>query len=381
MVKLDSFPLERGYALENAVLVGLILKNATAWQADETMAELEELAKTAGARVSHVALQKRDSPDSSLYIGKGKAEEIRLLVEESRADMVIFDAELSPTQGRNLEEALGCKVVDRTALILDIFATRARTREGKLQVELAQLNYLLPRLTGRGTAMSRLGGGIGTRGPGETKLEMDRRRIRRRIANLNRDIENIKKHRMVQRQSRKKNRVPTVALVGYTNAGKSTLFNAVTQAETFTEDRLFATLDPLLRRARLPGGQEIILADTVGFIRKLPHFLVASFRATLEEVKEADLLLNVIDINHPAMEEHMASVLTVLNEIHGKEPYEHLAVFNKRDLLEEEGRLARLKREYPESVMISALKRTGLKELLVLVEDKLKLMDLRRGSP
>lgn len=365
--------------MEKAVLAGLILKNTSAWQAEETMAELEELAKTAGARVLHVALQKRDTPDTSLYMGKGKVEELRLLAEESQADVVIVDAELTPTQGRNLEEALGCKVVDRTALILDIFATRARSREGKLQVELAQLNYLLPRLAGKGTAMSRLGGGIGTRGPGETKLEMDRRRIRRRITNLNKEIEKIKKHRMVQRQSRKKNRVPTVALVGYTNAGKSTLFNAITRADTFTEDKLFATLDPLLRRARLPAGQEIILADTVGFIRKLPHFLVASFRATLEEVREADLLLNVIDVNHPAMEEQLTSVLTVLDDIHGKEPYELLAVFNKADILGDETSRARLKRDYPDSVLISALKGTGIQELMLLVENKLKLMDFRRG--
>ncbi len=365
--------------MEKAVLVGLIHKNTSSWQAEEALQELEELTKTAGAEVLHVVQQKRDVPDFALYMGKGKVEEIKLTVEESRADMVIFDAELTPSQGRNLEEALGCKVVDRTALILDIFASRARSREGKLQVELAQLNYLLPRLTGQGTSMSRLAGGIGTRGPGETKLEMDRRRIRRRIANLNKEIERIKKHRMVQRQSRKKNRIPTVALVGYTNAGKSTLFNIITQSTTLTEDKLFATLDPLMRKARLPGGKDIIVADTVGFIRKLPHFLVASFRATLEEVREADLLIHVIDVNHPFVEEQIASVLKVLNDIHRQESYEIMAAFNKEDLLEDESRMPKLRRDYPDSVLISALHKTNILELLALIEEKLKLMELRSG--
>lgn len=363
--------------MEKAVLVGLSLKNASDWQTEETLQELEQLAKSAGAKVLHVAQQKRDVPDRSLYLGKGKVEEIQLLVEESGADVVVIDAELTPSQGRNLEEALACKVVDRTALILDIFATRARSKEGKLQVELAQLNYLLPRLTGKGTSMSRLGGGIGTRGPGETKLEMDRRRIRRRISNLNKEIENIKKHRTVQRQSRKKNRIPTLALVGYTNAGKSTLFNSLTQSFTFTEDKLFATLDPLLRKARLPGGQDIVVADTVGFIKKLPHFLVASFRATLEEVKEADLLLNVTDISHPFMEEQMTSVLSVLKDIYKEDTYEILPVFNKSDLLQDDAGLLRLKREYPDSVLVSALKKANMDELLRVVEDKLKVIRAR----
>lgn len=363
--------------MEKAVLIGLILKNTSPWQAEETLQELAQLTESAGAEVLHVVQQKRDVPDSSLYMGKGKVEEVRLLMEESGADVVVIDAELTPSQGRNLEEALECKVVDRTALILDIFATRARSKEGKLQVELAQLNYLLPRLTGKGTSMSRLGGGIGTRGPGETKLEMDRRRIRRRISNLNKEIENIKKHRAVQRQARKKNRIPTIALVGYTNAGKSTLFNSLTQSLTFTEDKLFATLDPLLRKARLPGGQEIIVADTVGFIKKLPHFLVASFRATLEEVKEADLLLNVTDISHPFMEEQMVSVLRVLKDIYKGESYEILPVFNKTDLLQDEGGILRLKREYPDSVLISALKKENIAGLLRVVEDKLKIIRVR----
>lgn len=296
--------------------------------------ELTRLAETAGAEVIEKVLQFRDRKDPAWLIGKGKAEEIAQLAEESEADLVIFDQELSPAQLFHLEKLFSCKVIDRTQLILDIFASRAQTREGRLQVELAQLQYLLPRLVGRGSEMSRLGGGIGTRGPGEKKLETDRRHIRRQIARLKREIEEVKKHRQLHQRRREKNEVLQVALVGYTNAGKSTLLNQLTGAGVLSEDKLFATLDPTSRHLELPNGQNVILTDTVGFIRNLPHQLVAAFRSTLEQVKEADLLLHVVDASHPEAKTQMAVVESVLAEL-GASEIPMLVVYNKADLLPE----------------------------------------------
>jgi GTP-binding protein HflX len=313
-------------------LVGCFFHSRDKERAEEFLQELEALAEAAGAAVIDRLLQERLAPDPAFFIGRGKAEELRLLAEAEDLDLIIFDEELTPGQQRNLENKIECKILDRTQLILDIFARRARTREGQLQVELAQLNYLLPRLAGKGTLLSRLGGGIGTRGPGETKLEMDRRRIRRRIARLRRDLEQVSTYRKLQRTRRQGVPVPIVALVGYTNAGKSTLFNALTQAGTEESQRLFATLDPLLRRVSLPNGLEIVLSDTVGFVRKLPHDIVAAFRATLEEVREADLLLHVIDTSSANWREQAQAVEDVLVQLDvNKTPT--IAVYNKTDLL------------------------------------------------
>ena len=335
------------------------------------MEELVRLCETAGAQVVAEVIQRRRAPDSAYYIGKGKAQELAGLVEEKEANLVVVDEELSPSQTRNLEEVLDIRVIDRTALILDIFARRARTREGKLQVELAQLNYLLPRLTGRGKVLSRLAGGIGTRGPGETKLEVDRRVIRKRITDLKKEIESIKKQRALQRRARQKVPYPVVALVGYTNAGKSTLLNALTDSYVFTEDKLFATLDPTTRKIVLPGNQTILLTDTVGFIQKLPPHLVAAFRATLEEVQEADLLLHVVDFSHPDMERQMTAVHEVLEDLEVSEK-PIIFVFNKIDLINDPLTLKRLKINYPESVAISAQKGLNLEVLLEKIAMMLK---------
>jgi GTP-binding protein HflX len=317
---------------ERAGIVGCCFDNRRRAQAEESMLELEALTRAAGAEVMLRAIQERPAPDAAYFIGRGKAEELRLQAEELDLNLLVFDDELSPGQQRNLENRIERKILDRTQLILDIFARRARTREGKLQVELAQLSYLLPRLAGKGTLLSRLGGGIGTRGPGETKLEMDRRRIRRRIAYLRLELEKVRIHRGLQRSRRKGVPVPIVALVGYTNAGKSTLFNALTQAGTVESVQLFSTLDPLLRRVTLPNKLDIILSDTVGFVRKLPHDLVAAFRATLEEVREADLLLHVIDYSNPEWRGQARAVEEVLNEIEAANK-PAVSVLNKIDLM------------------------------------------------
>ena len=294
------------------------------------MAELEQLARSAGALVRDATLQERDRPDPRYLIGKGKALEIKQRCAD--VDLVILDEELSGSQQRNLEELLGRRVVDRTGLILDIFAQRAQTREGKLQVELAQLDYALPRLAGAWTHLERLGGGIGTRGPGETQLESDRRRIRTRMAKIRRDLEQVRRHRALLRRPRRKVPFPIVALVGYTNAGKSSLMNALTQAGVVVQDKLFATLDPTLRRLVLPGNRVVLLSDTVGFIRKLPHQLVAAFQATLEEMQEADILLHVVDISHPHADLQQKAVESVLGEL-GLADRPTTLVFNKIDCL------------------------------------------------
>jgi len=334
---------------ENAILVG-----------HAALDELRELAVSAGARVVDEVIQHRKRPDPATYIGKGKADELKEAVVVEGADVVIFDDELSPSQARNLEETLDAKVVDRTGLILDIFARRARTKEGQLQVELAQLNYRLTRLSGYSDYLSRLGGGIGTRGPGETKLEMDRRKIRHRIATLRREIEAIRKHRQLHRERRRRDRLPMVSLVGYTNAGKSTLFRALSREETLVSDRLFSTLDTLIRRIRLGGSRKVLISDTVGFIRKLPHQLVSAFRATLEEVVEADLILHVVDLSEPDHEEKQRVVLDVLNEI-GAGDHPRLTVYNKVDLLGSHDPLPLLKSN---EVVVSAVTGEGLTELV-----------------
>lgn len=315
---------------ETALLVGVVRHPQPRWEAEDSLAELEQLARAAGARVAEAVLQERDRLDPRYLIGKGKAEEIRGRC--SGVDVVILDEELSGSQQRNLEKLLGRRVVDRTGLILDIFAQRAQTREGKLQVELAQLDYHLPRLAGAWTHLERLGGGIGTRGPGETQLESDRRRVKTRMAKVRRDLEQVRRHRALLRRPRRKIPFPIVALVGYTNAGKSSLMNALTRAGVAVRDQLFATLDPTLRRLTLPGDRVALLSDTVGFIRKIPHQLVAAFQATLEEVQEAELLLHVVDISHPHAELQQAAVETVLGEL-GLADRPTVLVYNKIDRL------------------------------------------------
>src|ERR687897_147423 len=304
---------------ERAALVGLALRRSKKLDAEHSMDELAGLAEAAGATVVLRMIQERPTPDPATFIGSGKLDDLASECARFAADLVIFDNELSPAQLRHIEERIDRKVVDRTQLILDIFARRARTREGKWQVELAQLKYLLPRLVGSGTALSRLGGGIGTRGPGETKLETDRRRIRVRIQAIQREIDHVRQRRSQLRERRQKHSMPTVALVGYTNAGKTTLFNRLTSADAVASDALFVTLDPLVRQVRLPDSRELLVSDTVGFIDRLPHALVAAFRATLEEVAEADLALHVIDVSSAEHERQIAAVKRVLEEVGASE--------------------------------------------------------------
>ncbi|WP_309118484.1 GTPase HflX [Paenibacillus sp.] len=316
---------------DRAILVSLVTGNETDDLIRYSMEELVRLAETAGVEVLDTAVQKREKADSKWFIGKGKVEEVRDRLRELNGTTVIFNQELSGGQVRNLEEFLDAKIVDRTQLILDIFAQRAKTREGILQVELAQLSYLLPRLSGHGKNLSRLGGGIGTRGPGETKLETDRRHIRNRITDLRRQLDEVTRHRKLHRERRKKSGVYQVALVGYTNAGKSTLLNRMTKSDVYAENKLFATLDPTSRSMPLPSVGEVVLTDTVGFIQQLPHDLVAAFRATLEEVLEADLILHVVDASSSMREEHIRVVDGVLEEL-GAQGKETVMIYNKIDL-------------------------------------------------
>ena len=355
--------------VEKAFLVGVETKAcADGWSIDSSLEELSYLAQAADAEVVGSLTQKLEKPSSTYYLGKGKLKELISLRGHCQYNVVIFNDELSPRQQRNLEEALEVKVIDRTALILDIFAKRAQTREGQLQVELAQHQYLLPRLAGQWSHLERLGGGIGTRGPGESQLETDRRLIRNRIHRLQTQIEAVRRHRALYRQKRKKSQIPIVALVGYTNAGKSTLLNALSQADVFVDDKLFSTLDPVTRCLVLPDNQQFLLTDTVGFIHKLPTSIVAAFRATLEELTEADLLLHIVDITHHNAADQFQTVEEILADLRlGGKP--RITVLNKMDLaVENQKELAALaiplKLPDDTTVLVSALKGWGLDKLL-----------------
>ena len=329
------------------------------FDAEVSLAELAELVATAGGEVVGVATQKKESPDKATCLGSGRADEIALQCKAEDIDLVVMDRELSPTQLRNLEEIFPCRLIDRTMLILDIFAGRARSAEGRLQVELAQLQYMLPRLTGQGAALSRQGGGIGTRGPGETKLESDKRHIRRRLSAIREQLEKVESQRKLRRERRRKDGIPTVALVGYTNAGKSTLLNHLTDAGVLAEDKLFATLDPTARALRLPDGREVMLVDTVGFVRRLPHQLVRAFHSTLEEAVDADVILNICDASSPHAAEHLQVTGDLLAELGcGETPV--LRVMNKCDLAPEIG-------DSPNHIRISALSGDGVDALLEAV--------------
>lgn len=358
---------------ERVLLVGLMTANQTKEHFDSRLQELQRLVESAGGDVMDCVQQRRQRPHPQTVLGAGKVQEVALAAQTRGANLIVFDRDLSPAQVRNLEKQVGMRVVDRTELILDIFAQRAKTGAGKLQVELAQLEYQLPRLTGRGQAMSRLGGGIGTRGPGETKLETERRAIQRRIARLQQEVNQLQAHRARLRQRRQHEDVPSIAVVGYTNAGKSTLLNTLTNSEVYAADQLFATLDPTSRRLAVldPETQEarnLVLTDTVGFIEDLPPPLVDAFRATLEEVTEADALLHVVDLSHPAWQEQIHSVMGLLGEM-PITPGPILLVFNKLDQVDSDS-LAIAQDEYPHALFISATERLGLETL------RLKLLQL-----
>src|ERR1043166_2796256 len=348
---------------ERALLIGLEQAGVTKWDLRDSLEELAELASSAGAEVVDTITQKLQKRTAPYYSGKGKAEIYTLSLHDALPLSVIFDDELSPAQGRNLENLFSRKVVDRTQLILDIFAQRARSREGRLQIELAQLQYLLPRLTRMWHHLSRQTGGIGTRGPGETQLEVDRRRVQERIARLERELESVRKTRAIQRQGRKRHQWPVAAVVGYTNAGKSTLLNLLTGADVIAENKLFATLDPTTRSFVLPNKQRVLLTDTVGFLRKLHHTLIESFKATLEEVSEADLLIHIVDLSHPRVDEQMEAVEGVIKELnaYGKQT---LIVFNKIDNLQNRELVDSYLKRFPGSVAISARTGDGVNQLV-----------------
>lgn len=349
---------------ERVLLVGVELQEQE--DCETSLDELEELARTAGALAVGRVIQKREAIHPGTYIGSGKLEEVRLLLQETGATGVICDDELSPAQLRGMEQELECKIMDRTLLILDIFAARATTSEGKIQVELAQLQYRLARLVGLGRSLSRLGGGIGTRGPGEKKLEMDRRLIKKRISQLKRELEEVKRHRELIRERRKKNAVWVAAIVGYTNAGKSTLLNRLTDAQVLAEDKLFATLDPTTRALKLDSGQEILLTDTVGFIRKLPHHLIEAFQSTLEEAKYADLILHVADASSPQLEKQLHTVYDTLQQL-GIKDKTIITLFNKQDKLQEHTGFRDRRADYV--IPVSARTGQGLGELKQKMED------------
>jgi GTPase len=361
---------------ERALLIGLEKQGVSKWDLRDSLEELAELANSAGAEVVHTVTQKLEKPTAPYYIGKGKAESLKPALQDQQVTSVIFDDELSPAQGRNLENLLSRKVLDRTQLILDIFAQRARSREGRLQIELAQLQYLLPRLTRMWHHLSRQTGGIGTRGPGETQLEVDRRRVQERISRLERELESVRKTRAVQRQGRKRHQWPVAAVVGYTNAGKSTLLNLLTGADVVAENKLFATLDPTTRSFMLPNKQRVLLTDTVGFLRKLPHTLIESFKATLEEVSEADLLIHVVDLSHTRVDDQIEAVENVIKELdaHGKQT---LIVFNKIDNLANRELIDTYAHRFPGSVAISARTGEGVNKLVVALQDALSAWRLR----
>ena len=360
---------------ERLILVGV----ATSEHDDtkESLEELKELVKTAGAQAVATVIQNREKPHAGTYLGKGKIEEVALLAAELHADGIVCDDELSPAQLKNLEDALGLKIMDRTMVILDIFAQHASTKEGKIQVELAQLKYRSSRLIGMGNVLSRLGGGIGTRGPGEKKLEMDRRLIRDRISQLGKELDDVVKAREVIRASRSKNPIPVLAIVGYTNAGKSTLLNYLTNAGVIEEDKLFATLDPTTRNLVLESGQQILLTDTVGFVRKLPHHLIEAFRSTLEEAKYADMILHVVDASNPDCDKHMHVVYETLRGL-GVKDKKIITVFNKQDILREKISAGELSPEVQkdlkadETVKLSAKSGEGMDNLLEVIETLLR---------
>ena len=358
--------INSGHATESCVLVGLVQAGQDKWVINDHLKELGELAQTAGAEVSEVFIQERSAPDPAYFIGKGKVQEIALYIEMNEVDIVIFDDELSPAQTRNLEKMLEIKVIDRAALILDMFAAHARTSEARIQVELAQLNYLLPRLTGHWKHLSRQVGGIGTKGPGETQLETDRRLVRTRIAGLKRRLLKIEKQTKTQRQ--KRGDIFRAALIGYTNAGKSTLMNAVTKSDVLVEDKLFATLDTTIRKLTLGSENHILLSDTVGFIRKLPTHLVASFRSTLAEAIEADLLIHVVDATQENYRENIEVVSYILNDL-GVEKKPQLLIFNKVDLIKTDAKLNELHHRYPDALFISAKRHIGISGLRKRIDE------------
>lgn len=360
---------------EKTILVGLEREGVTRWDVEDSLDELRQLAATAGAQVVDTVIQKLDHPTAPFYIGKGKAEQVARQCGEKQVTALIFDDELSPAQGRNLEQLTSRKVLDRTQLILDIFARRARTREGRLQIELAQLQYLLPRLTRMWTHLSRQTGGIGTRGPGETQLEVDRRRVQERIARLERDLREVRKHRTIQREGRLRRNWPVASLVGYTNAGKSSLLNSLTGAGVLAENKLFATLDPTTRQLVLPNRQKLLLTDTVGFIRKLPHTVIESFKATLEEVQLADLLIHIVDLSHPQHRDQMAAVDATISELgaHGKQT---LIVFNKIDAVDP-GIISSQLHQHPGSVALSVRTGEGMESFFQELELRLGTWRMR----
>jgi len=362
-------PENKTEGAESAIIVGVITPQQSRWEVREHLEELEHLARTAGASVTDRVTQSLNSPDPATFVGSGKVAEIKRLVKERDADLVIFDDELAPVQVRNIEKEVDCKLLDRTGLILDIFASRAQTRAAKTQVELAQLDYLSSRLTRRWTHLSRQEGGIGTKGPGEKQIETDRRLIDKRMAKLREKLDKIDQQRTTQRKSRDAR--TTVSLVGYTNAGKSTLLNALADEDLLAEDRLFATLDATTRTVELAPNKEVLMSDTVGFIRKLPHRLIESFRSTLDEVREADALVHVVDVTHPNYEEQMRVVAETLGELDSRDK-STLVVFNKVDALEDRTLLRRLRREHPDAVFVSALRGIGLE---TLKEDLLDLIE------
>jgi GTP-binding protein HflX len=361
---------------ERALLIGLEQQGVSKWDLQDSLEELAELANSAGAEVVDTVTQKLQKPTAPYYIGKGKAESIKESIQARQVTSVIFDDELSPAQGRNLETLLARKVLDRTQLILDIFAQRARSREGRLQIELAQLQYLLPRLTRMWHHLSRQTGGIGTRGPGETQLEVDRRRVQERIGRLERELEAVRKTRAVQREGRRRHQWPVAAVVGYTNAGKSTLLNLLTGADVLAENKLFATLDPTTRSFVLPNKQRVLLTDTVGFLRKLPHTLIESFKATLEEVNEADLLIHIVDLSHPRVDEQMQAVDNVIKEL-GAFGKQTMTVFNKIDRLANDELATIYTKRVPNSVAISARTGEGVSKLVQALENTLSSWRLR----
>ena len=372
------FDVQRKQKQERALLIGLEKDGVSKWDLRDSLDELRELANSAGAHVVNTVTQKLQTPTAPYYIGKGKAQLIKDSFQDQQVTSVIFDNELSPAQGRNLEHLFSRKVLDRTQLILDIFAQRARSREGRLQIELAQLQYLLPRLTRMWTHLSRQTGGIGTRGPGETQLEVDRRRVQERIARLERELEGVRKVRSVQREGRRRHQWPVAAVVGYTNAGKSTLLNLLTGADLVAENRLFATLDPTTRSFTLPNKQRMLLTDTVGFLRNLPHTLIESFKATLEEVNEADLLIHVVDLSHPRVDEHIEAVDEVIKEL-GAFGKQTLLVFNKVDAVKDADHVAAYRARFPGSVAISARTGEGVGALVQALQDKVSSWRLNQS--